>query len=112
MKASSRLAAGLAAGFALCQLAGGTALAPALQGGSLADSTETPWVAQIAVLDVPSQAFVNCSATLVAPSWLLTARHCVENPNLSQAYASVGPGATYNYKTLTIGRIMFVLNSR
>lgn len=97
MKASSRLAAGLAAGFALCQLAGGIALAPALQGGSLADSAETPWVAQIAVLDVPSQAFVNCSATLVAPSWLLTARHCVENPNLSQAYASVGPGATYNY---------------
>jgi secreted trypsin-like serine protease len=48
-------------------------VAPMIIGGG--NATNAPWAARLFVDDRQ-----NCSATIIAPSYILTAKHCVSNP--------------------------------
>ncbi|WP_263473796.1 cell wall-binding repeat-containing protein [Mobiluncus mulieris] len=76
-------------------MSNGTALA--LDPPSQADRAAAPWIAQVAVMDSRDRGFTHCTGSMVAPQWVLTARHCVESPVLSEAYIDIGPGPSYRY---------------
>jgi len=55
-----------------------SALQPAIIGGQPADPGEYPW--QVALIDNASNSWWGCGGSLIAPTWVATAAHCVANP--------------------------------
>jgi len=48
-------------------------------GGEDSKSDDWPWMAHILIVDEKAGKIYDCGGTLVAPQWVLTAAHCVEN---------------------------------
>ena len=64
-------------------------LAGQIVGGETAAPGAWPWMVAIRVFDEPDS-YSFCGGSLVAPSWVLTAAHCLVNATPEQIVATVG----------------------
>jgi len=81
MRMSRAVAAVGAAAAALSLVSAGVADAQQdIIGGSTVSSA--PWGAQIYWNDVTTYGGFECSGTIIAPQWVLTARHCLNSPGM------------------------------
>ncbi|MFI0486594.1 S1 family peptidase [Actinomadura sp. 9N215] len=69
-----------------------TQAAPPIIGGSFVTDAEAPWAASI----YRSGGSFTCSGTIIAPTWVLTARHCVSSG------ITVRVGSVYRSRATTI----------
>ncbi|MFI0371940.1 S1 family peptidase [Actinomadura sp. 1N219] len=81
---------------------------PPIIGGSFATDAEAPWAASI----YRSTGSFTCSGTIIAPTWVLTARHCVSS-GISVRVGSVYRGratqvAVANYQVAPQGDLALV----
>lgn len=71
--------------------------ARAIEGGGLADGTESKWSVALQILSTEDSGWMKCSGSFISQNWVLTAGHCVTAADLDNAYASVGSHINYNW---------------
>ncbi|QWF78130.1 S1 family peptidase [Amycolatopsis sp. CA-230715] len=81
-KTRAALLAGVAAALSIASsgVANAQDVDPYIIGGGNADSA--PWGAQVFWDDVKDNGGFECSGTIIAPEWVLTAQHCLNDPGI------------------------------
>ncbi|WP_326569547.1 trypsin-like serine protease [Amycolatopsis rhabdoformis] len=82
--------AGAAAVFGVVSAAAASAAGPRIIGGETVDSA--PWGAQVFWDDATDFGGFECSGTIIAAQWVLTAQHCLNQPGMHVKVGNVALG--------------------
>jgi len=63
---------------------------PRIVGGTTADADAYPWMVGITRTGFDSESGNFCGGSLIAPRWVLTAAHCVDDATPNEIYAVIG----------------------